>query len=390
MPRPALEVAGLLRTLLRQGRLPRVSSAQAKVIRALIACRTAALGGHVDVCDECGYEASSYNSCRNRHCPKCQGGATAAWLDAQQQILLPVPYAHVVFTLPDLLAPLALQNPRVVYGLLFRAVSQTLLQIAATPRHLGARIGFLAILHTWGQNLLHHPHVHCVVPAGGIAPDGSRWVRCRPGFFLPVRVLSRLYRGKFLSLLQQAYDEGALECHGRLINLRSQRAFRRLLSCARAVEWVVYAKPPFGGPAAVLKYLARYTHRIAISNHRLLKATEHHVSFTWNDYRHEHRRRVMTLEITEFVRRFLLHVLPHRFVKIRYYGLLAQSQRATALRQCRDLLGERPTTSATPAATGSDEGDEVDLDGALGPEVCPNCHRGRLVYERTLPAIDSS
>jgi hypothetical protein len=388
MLRPVLEVAGLLRTLLRQGRLPRVSFAQAKVVRAVIACRTAALGGHVDVCDECGYEANSYNSCRNRHCPKCQGGATAAWLDAQQQILLPVPYAHVVFTLPDLLAPLALQNPRVVYGLLFRAVSQTLLQIAATPRHLGARIGFLAILHTWGQNLLHHPHVHCVVPAGGMALDGSRWVRCRPGFFLPVRVLSRLYRGRFLSLLQQAYDEGALEYHGRLAKLRSRWAFRSLLSRARAVEWVVYAKPPFGGPEAVLKYLARYTHRIAISNHRLLAATDDHVSFTWKDYRHEQRRRVMTLEISEFVRRFLLHVLPPHFVKIRYYGLLAQSQRATALRQCRDLLGERQNTSA--AAAGSDKGDEVDRDGTLELVVCPSCHLGRLVYERALPAIDSS
>jgi hypothetical protein len=278
----------------------------------------------------------------------------------------------------------------VVYGLLFHAVSQTLLQIAATPRHLGARIGFLAILHTWGQNLMHHPHVHCVVPAGGIAPDGSHWVRCRPGFFLPVRVLSRLYRGKFLALLQQSYDVGALECHGRLTELRSRWAFRSLLSRARAVEWVVYAKPPFGGPEAVLKYLARYTHRIAVSNHRLLDATDDHVSFTWKDYRHDHRRRVMTLEISEFVRRFLLHVLPHRFVKIRYYGLLAQSQRATALQQCRDLLGESQNTTATPGAADSNDGDDVDCDATPELEVCPNCHRGRLVYERALPAIDSS
>ena len=390
MPRPALEVADLLRRLAQQGRLPTVSSVQAKVVKAIIACRTAALGGHVDVCEACGYEANSYNSCRNRHCPKCQGGATAAWLEAQQQNLLPVPYAHVVFTLPDLLAPLALQNPQVVYGLLFRAVSQTLLQIAATPRHLGARIGFLAILHTWGQNLLHHPHIHCVVPAGGIASDASRWVRCRPGFFLPVRVLGRLYRGKFLALLQEAYQAGALQCHGRLAHLRSAQAFRSLLDRARALEWVVYAKPPFGGPEAVLKYLARYTHRIAISNHRLLEATDNHVSFPWKDYRHQHRRRVMTLEISEFVRRFLLHVLPHRFVKIRYYGFLAQSQRATSLPHCRNLLGTASSTSATPADSGADEAHEMDSECVSDRVVCPNCHRGRLVHGRALPAIDSS
>jgi hypothetical protein len=360
------------------------------VVKAIIACRTAALGGHVDVCEACGHEANSYNSCRNRHCPKCQGGATAAWLEAQQRNLLPVPYAHVVFTLPDLLAPLALQNPQVVYGLLFRAVSQTLLQIAATPRHLGARVGFLAILHTWGQNLLHHPHIHCVVPAGGIASDASRWVHCRPGFFLPVRVLSRLYRGKFLALLQEAHQAGTLQCHGRLAHLCSAQAFRSLLDRARALEWVVYAKPPFGGPEAVLKYLARYTHRIAISNHRLLEATDDHVSFTWKDYRHQHRRRVMTLEISEFVRRFLLHVLPHRFVKIRYYGFLAQSQRATTLPHCRDLLGTASSTSATPADSAADESHETDSACVSDRGVCPNCHRGRLVYSRALPAIDSS
>jgi hypothetical protein len=295
----------------------------------------------------------------------------------------------VVFTLPDVLSPLALQNPRVFYGLLFRAVSQTLLQIAATPRHLGARIGFLAILHTWGQNLLHHPHLHCVVPAGGIALDGSRWVSCRPGFFLPVRVLGRLYRGKLLSLLHDAYRAGALEFHGGLTDLRREQAFRNLLDRARALEWVVYAKPPFGGSEAVLKYLARYTHRIAISNHRLLEATETHVRFTWKDYRHGHRRRVMTLEISEFVRRFLLHVLPHRFVKIRYYGLLAQSQRAASLRQCRELLGAPQNPSATPADS-TNEADETDSGNASDLAVCPNCHVGRLIYERSLPVIDSS
>ncbi len=390
MPRPALEVAGLLRTLVQQGRLPTLSSAQAKVVRALIACRTAALGGHVDACDACGHEVISYNSCRNRHCPKCQGGRTAAWLEAQQENLLPVPYAHVVFTLPDLLAPLALQNPRVVYGLLFRAVSQTLLEVAATPRHLGARIGFLAILHTWGQTLLHHPHVHCVVPAGGVALDGSRWVHCRPGFFLPVRVLGRLYRGKLLAFLEEAYQAGSLQFHGRLGELRRPQAFCNLLARARALDWVVYAKPPFGGPEAVLKYLARYTHRIAISNHRLLEASDDHVRFTWKDYRHGHRPRVMTLEISEFVRRFLLHVLPHRFVKIRYYGLLAQSQRAATLPRSRELI-------ATPAKAEPETRDPP-VDATTGavsdpppePERCPHCGRGRLLFRRALPPTDSS
>jgi len=386
VPRAALEVADLLRTLLRQKQLPVVSSAQAKVVKDLLACRTATLGGHVEVCEGCGYEAISYNSCRNRHCPKCQGAATAAWLEAQQHIVLPVSYAHVVFTLPDLLAPLALQNPQVIYGLLFRAVSQTLLQVAATPRHLGARIGFLAVLHTWGQNLLHHPHVHCVVPAGGVAFDGSRWVRCRPGFFLPVRVLSRLFRGKLLAFLAEAYRAGTLQFHGRLVDLQNPRAFRSLLADARSLEWVVYAKPPFGGPDAVLKYLARYTHRIAISNQRLLNATDDHVSFRWKDYRHGHRSRVMTLEIAEFARRFLLHVLPPRFVKIRYYGLLAQSQRSSTLPQCRELLDAPPNVNVTTSENGEGETNERESE----PITCPNCQHGRLVYFRALPPADSS
>lgn len=390
MPKPALEVADLLRQLVQHGRLPVVSRAQAKVVKDLLACRTAALGGHVDVCESCGYEVISYNSCRNRHCPKCQGAATAAWLDAQQQILLPVPYAHVVFTLPALLAPIALQNPQVVYALLFQAVSQTLLQVAATPRHLGARIGFLAILHTWGQNLLHHPHVHCVVPAGGIALDGSGWVRCRPGFFLPVRVLSRLFRGKLLALLQQAHRAGKLDFHGRLSYMKSPQAFQASLARARALDWVVYAKPPFGGPHAVLKYLARYTHRIAISNHRLLNASDDHVSFTWKDYRHEQRQRVMTLEIEEFVRRFLLHVLPRRFVKIRYFGLLAQSQRMRTLPRCRELLNQPLDCRATASSCGEQDANDGGDNRAAASVSCPNCQRGRLVYERILPRTDTS
>jgi hypothetical protein len=381
--RPALEVADLLRRLVEQDRLPTVSSAQAKVVNALIACRTAALGGHVDACDQCGHERISYNSCRNRHCPKCQGSQAAVWLEAQRQALLPVPYAHVVFTLPDLLGPLALQNPRVLYGLLFRAASQTLLQVAATPRHLGGRLGFLAILHTWGQNLLHHPHLHCVVPAGGLASDGSRWIPCRPGFFLPVRVLSKLFRAKFLDLLGQAYRDDELTFHGQLHTLKHEAAFRALLVRLRALEWVIYAKPPFGGPDCVLKYLARYTHRIAISNHRLVSTTDDKVSFTWKDYRQGHRPRTMTLDIGEFVRRFLLHVLPDRFVKIRYYGLLAQSQRAEALALCRRLLD-------TPAAAAPLEPTVSTNAGAIDPLLCPKCEHGHLYRLRALQPLNSS
>jgi hypothetical protein len=386
MSRSALEVADLFRTLLRQHRLPRASPVQSRVVRALVACRTAALGGHVDVCDACGHESVSYNSCRNRHCPKCQGAATAAWLDAQQQILLPVPYAHVVFTLPSELGPLALQNPRVVYGLLFRAVSQTLLEVAATPRHLGARIGFLAILHTWGQTLMHHPHVHCVVPAGGLATDGSGWVKCRPGFFLPVRVLSRLYRGKMLAHLCAAYDKGRLRFHGDLQRLDRPAAFRALIAEVRSHEWVVYAKPPFGGAGAVLKYLARYTHRVAISNHRLISADEERVSFRWKDYRRGHRQQVMSLELAEFARRFLLHVLPRGFVKIRYYGYLAQSRRGRELPTCRKLLGMAPEA---PEHQMSDTTDGAATEANTADRRCPACHTGRMRHQQCLPPPDT-
>jgi hypothetical protein len=389
VPRPALEVADLLRTVLRQGQLGRLSSAQAKVVKALTTCRTAALGGHVDVCDACGHEEISYNSCRDRHCPKCQAAATAAWLESQQAHLLPVEYAHVVITLPSQLAPIALQNPRVVYALLFRAVSETLLQVAATPCHLGARIGFLAVLHTWGQTLVHHPHVHCVVPAGGLAPDGSRWIRCRPGFFLPVRVLGRLYRGKLLAFLDAAHAAGQLAFHGELERLSRPGAFRGLIAEVRALEWVVYAKPPFGGPAAVLKYLARYTHRVAISNPRLLRVDDDQVSFAWKDYRHSHRQRVMTLDSAEFARCFLLHVMPERFVKIRYYGLLAQSRRGFDLPRCRELLGSMATQSqpATEPRTENAASNDAETDSTL---KCPACQNERLIRLRTLRPCDSS
>jgi len=286
------------------------------VVDRILACRTARLGGHIDACDACGHQQISYNSCRNRHCPKCQGSAQAAWLEARQADVLPVPYVHVVFTIPQLLAPLALQNPTLVYDLLMRSSARTLQEIALNPKHLGAKLGFFSILHTWGQTLIHHPHVHCVVPAGGLAQDGT-WRACRPGFFLPVRVLSRLFRGKFLAGLHEAFHEGRLELHGSLRCYRGLAAFKRLLHETRLTEWVVYAKPPFDGPERVLEYLARYTHRIAISNHRLLRVDDETVTLRYKDYR-SCRSRSLTLTLAEFCRRFLLHVLPRVIVRVRW------------------------------------------------------------------------
>ena len=264
---------------------------QRRALGDIAACRTAALGGHLEECDRCGHRQIAYNSCRNRHCPKCQATAAAEWMADREAELLPVEYFHVVFTLPTALGPIALQNPRVVYGLLFRTSAETLQQIAADPRHLGAEIGFLAVLHTWGQNLQHHPHVHCVVPGGGLSPDGSRWVPCRPGFFLPVRVLSRLFRGKFLARLQDAFDRGMLSFHGSIAALADPVEFQRRLAASAQTEWVVYAKPPFGGPEQVLKYLARYTHRVAISNSRLTALEGDEVAFLWKDYAHKARQK---------------------------------------------------------------------------------------------------
>lgn len=349
---------------------------QRAVVDRVLACRTARLGGHVDECDACGQRTISYNSCRNRHCPKCQGSAQALWLAARQGEVLPVPYAHVVFTLPQSLAPLALQNPRVVYDLLLRTAARTLQEIGANPRHLGARLGFFAILHTWGQTLVHHPHVHCVVPAGGLAEDGRTWRPCRPGFFLPVRVLSRLFRGKLLAEIRQAFQEGRLELHGRLAPYRSVAAFGRLLHEARRTEWVVYAKPPFEGPEHVLEYLARYTHRVAISNHRLVHVDDASVTFRFKDYRGR-RARSLTLTLQEFARRFLLHVLPKGFVRIRYYGFLANGTRARLLSRCRDALGQ-PGVHAEAEAQGG-QGDEFFRDLLPhGLRLCPHCKHGVL------------
>jgi len=313
---------------------------------AIEACRTAALGGHIERCVDCGLVRIAYNSCRNRHCPKCQGPAQAAWLADRQAELLPVPYFHVVFTLPAAAAEIAFQNKAAVYGILFKATAETMSTIATDPRHLGAEIGFIAVLHTWGQNLQHHPHVHCLVPGGGLSLDGTCWISCRPGFFLPVRVLSRLFRRLFLEKLAAAFEAGKLGFFGTLAGLADPAMFARLMATLRRREWVVYAKRPFASPEAVLAYLGRYTHRVAIANSRLVALAGDQVSFRWRDYRHHNRNKVMTLAAEEFIRRFLLHALPDGFHRIRHYGFLANRQRATSSRSAVNCwtsrLGLRP------------------------------------------------
>jgi len=384
MNRPTLEVADVLRThgpayLEAFGKT--LSAAQRRALLDLALCRTAALGGHVEACDTCGEQRIAYNSCRNRHCPKCQAGTRARWLEDRQAELLPVDYVHVVFTLPHQLAPLALQNQRVLYGLLFRAAAETLLQVAADPQHLGAEIGCVLVLHTWGQNLLHHPHVHGVVPGGGLAPDGSRWVSCPPRFFLPVDVLSEVFRGKFLSFLEQAYAQGQVGCHGQLTRLGDPRAFAALLAETTQTAWVVYAKPPFAGPERVLRYLARYTHRVAISNHRLVEMQDGQVRFRWKDYAHGQVEKVMTLEAFEFIRRFLLHVVPTGLVRIRHYGLFANRQRQQKLAVCRRLLG----VGASPAAAERPPVAVEERTAEPAPSgCCPFCQQGRMVLVHKL------
>jgi hypothetical protein len=356
-----------------------VSPQQRKALRDISACRTAALGGHIEQCDGCPHEVIAYNSCRNRSCPKCQSTARDRWLAERAKELLPVPYSHVVFTLPEPLAPLILQNARLVYALLFRAVSQTLLEIASDPQHLGAQIGFLAVLHTWSQNLLHHPHIHCVVPAGGLAPDGSRWISCRQKFFLPVKVLSRLFRGKFLALLRDAFASGKLQFRGRLAPLRTPARFHALLRPLKAIEWVVYAKPPFGGPEYVLKYLARYTHRVALSNGRLLSLENGQVTFQWRDSKDNNRIKVMALDAVEFIRRFLLHILPPGFVKIRHFGFLSNRRRAAVLTLCRARLPQ-PVVPTVPILSERQQ--------SAVERRCPVCQIGTLHTRRWLSAAE--
>ncbi len=386
--RAALEVADIFRQCGPSFRLSHaegLTRVQRRVMSAIELCRTAALGAHLEQCDACGHQRISYDSCRNRHCPKCQSLARAQWLERRQAELLPeIEYFHVVFTLPEPIAALAYQNKRVLYDLLFRASAETLRTIAADPKHLGAEIGFMTILHTWGQNLLHHPHVHCVVPGGGISPDGERWIACRPGFFLPVRVLSRLFRRLFLEQLRRAFDAGMLRLHGQLEPLHDARAFAAWLVPAARSEWVVYAKPPFGGAKHVLDYLGRYTHRVAISNNRLLGFDGHAVQFRWKDYRHDARNSTMTLTADEFIRRFLLHVLPDGFKRIRSYGWLANCHRTQRLATCRQLLGVEPP-AAPQAEPGEDYRERYQRLTGKSLRDCPVCGKGHMLRIEGIP-----
>lgn len=380
MPRGGPEVADVFRRYGEAYRLRHgasLSTAQRRVMSAIELCRTAALGGHVEQCDHCDHQRICFNSCRNRHCPKCQALARAQWLEKRRSELLDTQYFHVVFTLPEPIAAIAFQNKQQVYNMLFRAVNDTLRTIAADPKHLGANIGFFAVLHTWGQNLLHHPHLHCVIPGGGLSSDETRWISCRQDFFLPVRVLSRLFRRLFLTYLQQAFDAGHLQFFSALWPCRERRAFLRYLAPTRRTKWVVYAKAPFSGPEDVLEYAARYTHRVAISNDRILDIHDEKVQFRWRDYRDGNRNKIMTVAADEFIRRFLLHVLPDGFQRIRHYGFLANRFRQQKIARCRELLKMLPLEPKCQD-TKKDYRDRYEELTGKSLKTCPICHQGQM------------
>jgi len=379
-----LEVADIFRRhgdAYREAHEGHMSRVERRVMSAIELCRTAALGGHTEACSSCGVIRCAYNSCRNRHCPKCQGQARIDWLAARQADLLPVPYFHVVFTLPAPVAEIAFQNKAKIYAILFRTAAETLRTIAADPKHLGAEIGLVAVLHSWGQTLTYHPHLHCIVPGGGPSLDGSRWIACKPGFFLPVRVLSRLFRRRFLEELQASFDAGELAFFGNLAGLAQSAAFARRLRELRRIEWVVYAKPPFGGPEQVLAYLGRYTHRVAISNSRLISVDDGKIAFRWKDYRHHGKSKLMTLDADEFIRRFLLHALPDGVHRIRHYGFLANGHRADRLVLCRTLLDALPPSSLPPSSASEPASDRVSADLAHRCRCCG----GMMLVLATLP-----
>jgi hypothetical protein len=399
MARSGPEVADVFRRYgeaYRESHGASLSTAQRRAMSAIELCRTAALGGHVERCDCCDHQRVWYNSCRDRSCPKCQSLARAQWLEARQSELLDTQYFHVVFTVPEPIAAIALQNKEKIYNILFRAARDTLCTIAADPKRLGAQIGFFAVLHTWGQNLLHHPHLHCVVPGGGISPDGTRWISCRPGFFLPVRVLARLFRRLFLDYLVKAFNAGELQFFSSLEPVRMRSAFLRHIAPARKTDWVVFAKPPFAGPDSVLKYVARYTHRVAISNDRLLEIDDGEVRFRWKDYRDGSRCKTMALAAEEFIRRFLLHVLPAGFQRIRYYGFLANRYRTQKIALCRQLLQMPPPEQPDEGKT--DYRDQYEKVTGVSLKTCPECHRGHMVVvevlqrdaRRSPPLMDTS
>ena len=377
MSRPTLEVADIVRTAgnsFWEKYRSHLAWPHRKVLDAIVRCRTAALGGHLDQCVRCGHQAVSYNSCRDRHCPRCQGNARARWLAARSSELLPVPYFHIVFTLPHEFSALILQNKRLLYDLLFRTSAASLLELARDPEHLGAEIGFLGVLHTWGQNLQHHPHVHYIVPAGGLAADGCIWIDSSRRFFLPVKALSKIFRDKFCDELRELFHQDRLQFHNSLQQLASSGSFSHFLWQLGRKDWVVYAKPPFGGPHQVLGYLARYTHRVAITNHRLVAFEHDQVTFLWKDYAHGNKKRNMTLSSQKFLRRFLLHVLPRGFVRIRSFGFLANRRRATLLPLCQRLLADQPLPHPPAASTSS----------PTQPTCfrCPKCSTPMLIVER--------
>ena len=380
MNRPPLEVADIVRCagqLFAERSRRWITWQHQKILLAIARCRTAALGGHRDHCSDCGYSAISYNSCRNRHCPKCQGNARHRWLEARRRELLPTPYVHVVFTLPRELAPLALQNKKVIYDLLFHASAETMLEVALDPKHLGAQIGFFSVLHTWDQKLQLHPHVHCVVPAGGLSLDHTRWIRSRPRFFLPIAVLRRVFRGKFVAGLKSAFEHGQLHLSGDLAVLAQPKIFAAWLRPLFRKDWIVYSKPPFGGPEYVLQYLGRYTHRVAISNHRLVSLADGQVTFRWRDSAHNNEQKLMTVSLDEFLRRFLLHLLPKGFVRIRNFGFLANRRRSTLLPLCFAALGTVPS--------------QIELETSPTQESdplwrCPQCGGPMAVIERLTAA----
>jgi len=381
VPRPALEVADIFRdhgAAWRTANAGHVSLDQLKVMSAIERCRTAALGGHVARCEDCAHTIVAYNSCRNRHCPKCQGAAAREWLAERQAELLPVGYFHVVFTLPSPIADIAYQNKAVIYDLLLRTAAETVLTIAADPKRLGARIGITAVLHTWGSAMTHHPHVHMIVPGGGISLDGSRWLSCRPGFLLPVPVLSRLFRGRFLQKIRAAHKANQLQFFGRHAHLDQPKAFAAYLAPLRKIEWYLYSKPPFGGPEAVLAYLSRYTHRVAISNRRLIAFNNNGVTLKYKDYRADGRARykTMTLATDEFIRRFLIHVLPNGFHRIRHYGLFANGNRAANIARARELL-------AVPARPYEPDTPEAGIDEARVLQRPSPCCGGRMIIIET-------
>jgi hypothetical protein len=373
MNRPAVEVADILRAQGRHfvdGHRDRIDFQQMKVMHAIMRCRTAALGGHRDKCTQCDFRIHSFNSCRNRHCPKCQAQARKRWIAARERELLATGYFHVVFTLPHQLHALILQNEATLYNLLFCTVAETLLEVARNPEHLGAEIGFFGILHSWGQNLLFHPHIHCVVPSGGLAPGRSHWIRGSERFFLPLEVLQEVFRGKFVEGLKEAYAEKRLCLDGKIQHLTRRNCFAAFVQKLHRHKWVVYAKAPFGGPEQVLRYLGRYTHRVAISNHRLVSFDGDNVTFRWRDYAHGNLQRTMTITGEEFIRRFLLHVLPKGFVRIRHFGFMANYQRSTSFELCRRLLGMAPVVDFTETPS---------TDSAW---LCPTCQAPMTVIER--------